>query len=302
MEEPANEEPRRISVIGLGNMGSALAKAFIMPENQVTVWNRTASKAQPLAKLGAHVAGSPSDAVAASDVIVVCLPSYAVSDTLFHATEVSGLMGGRTLIQLSTGTPQEAIDGAEWASQHRVNYLDGAIMDVPERVGTSDLIHFYSGRKEIFESHKPWIDHLGVNSYFAGENPGSASALDCGILSFGFGSWLSFIHGAALCESVGIPPEQFSSATFESLNRLVLPTLHSVSEMIGRRDYPGSIAKIKQYVTASDTLVRSSEESGVDSRLPATIADIFRTALNANYGENDLAAVFEVLRTQATSE
>lgn len=69
MEEPANEEPRRISVIGLGNMGSALAKAFIMPESQVTVWNRTASKAQPLAKLGAHVAGSQFERV----IIAHCL-------------------------------------------------------------------------------------------------------------------------------------------------------------------------------------------------------------------------------------
>ena len=301
-EKVANEPPRKVSVIGLGNMGSALARAFQAPENQVTVWNRSVSKAQPLAKLGAHVADSLSDAVIASDVIVVCVPSYGISNTLFHSEGISDLLGGRTLIQLSTGTPKEANDGAEWAVQHRVNYLDGAIMDVPESVGTSDLIHFYSGRKDIYENHKPLIDHLGVNSYFAGENPGSASALDCGILSFGFGSWLSFMHGAALCESVGIPPEQFSTATFESLNRLVLPMLHSVSEMIGRGEYPGSVAKIKAYVTASDTIVRSSEEGGVDSRLPATIADIFKTALDANYGENDLAAAFEVLRASASSE
>ena len=68
----------KVMVIGLGRMGSALAMALLKNDYQVTVWNRTASKAVPLVEAGAIHAGSVSEGVGANNLIVIC-----VSNKLF---------------------------------------------------------------------------------------------------------------------------------------------------------------------------------------------------------------------------
>ena len=74
--------PVAVAVIGLGDMGSALARAFLANRHRVTVWNRTAAKATPLVQAGAQQAKSVEAAVAAGDVIVVCVLDYAISESL----------------------------------------------------------------------------------------------------------------------------------------------------------------------------------------------------------------------------
>ena len=66
----------KVTVIGLGNMGAALASALVKSGREVTVWNRTSAKAAPLVAEGARLAPTIADAIAASDVIVICVFSY----------------------------------------------------------------------------------------------------------------------------------------------------------------------------------------------------------------------------------
>ena len=77
----------RVSVIGLGLMGSALAKALVAKGYEVTVWNRSHEKAAEFAGL-TQVADSVFDAFSASSVIVVCVLNYEASDSLIRSPEI----------------------------------------------------------------------------------------------------------------------------------------------------------------------------------------------------------------------
>jgi len=103
-----------ISVIGLGAMGSALARALLEAGHDVTVWNRTPQKMEPLAALGAEGAQSVAVAVQASPVIMVCVDNYAATNQQLAGDDVVPHLSGRTVIQLSTGTPKEARDSEAW--------------------------------------------------------------------------------------------------------------------------------------------------------------------------------------------
>jgi 3-hydroxyisobutyrate dehydrogenase-like beta-hydroxyacid dehydrogenase len=92
-------------VLGLGDMGSALARAFLANRHSVTVWNRSESKTAPLVHAGARQAKSVEDAAAASDVIVVCVIDYAVSNSLLDSPAVLQKLRGKTVVQLTSGTP-----------------------------------------------------------------------------------------------------------------------------------------------------------------------------------------------------
>ena len=125
-----------ITAIGLGRMGSALARALMQAGHQVTVWNRTPARMQPLLTLGARGAATAAEAVHASPLILVCIDNYAATLRLLGDPEVRQHLCGRTLIQLSTGSPGEARESEAWCQALGALYVDGAILCGPESIGT----------------------------------------------------------------------------------------------------------------------------------------------------------------------
>src|SRR5688572_18833513 len=116
-----------VSVIGLGSMGAALAGAFIAKGYHVTVWNRDSSKMQPLIKKGAFAAADIQAAIKASNVIVICVSDYKATRNILAAEGIATSLKGRTLLQLSTGTPKEARDMDVWAQELGAYCLNGDI-------------------------------------------------------------------------------------------------------------------------------------------------------------------------------
>src|SRR5262245_3734420 len=112
-------------------MGSALARAFLANRHTVTVWNRSETKAAPLVRAGARQARTVADAAAASDVVVVCVIDYAASKSLLDSPGVLEKLRGKTVVQLTSGTPQLAREAEAWARRHEISYLDGAILSYP---------------------------------------------------------------------------------------------------------------------------------------------------------------------------
>ena len=93
---PAYDE--KVSVLGLGLMGSALSRALIAQGHEVTVWNRSREKSAEF-EGPARVADSVLDACASSSVIVVCLLNYEASRSLLRLSEIESVLSGKVLIQ-----------------------------------------------------------------------------------------------------------------------------------------------------------------------------------------------------------
>src|SRR5688572_23237611 len=104
-------ETNSLTLLGLGAMGTALARTWLSAGHPMTVWNRTPERAEPLAADGAKVAGTAAEAVAANHLIVVCLLDDAsVGETLADVD-----LSGKDLVNLTTSTPAQARARAEWA-------------------------------------------------------------------------------------------------------------------------------------------------------------------------------------------
>ena len=91
----------KVSMIGLGLMGSALAKAFRDNGSEVTVWNRTRSKKEPLVELGAQAVSTVAEAIAASPVSVICISNYDATKELLGTEDVRRVLNGKMVVQLS---------------------------------------------------------------------------------------------------------------------------------------------------------------------------------------------------------
>jgi len=285
-----------ITMIGLGAMGSALARAFVGAGHSLTVWNRTASKMQPLAELGAHAVAGPVDAVEASPVTVVCIDNYDLTRALIMESDLARSLRGRTLIQLSTGSPREARELDELVRGFACDYLDGAIMPYPDGIGDEDAKLLFAGPQAAWKRCRPYLECLGGDLRYLGDNIAGAATIDMALLSYHLCCYLGVIHGANICAAEGIGAGKYAEMFAEhSLEREPVDAIHS-----GRYDNPG--ATLAVWDAALQTIRLQATEAGINSEVPDFISSFFKRALAAGYGEQDIASIFKIMRETRGTE
>lgn len=281
-----------VTMIGLGAMGSALARAFIGAGHRVTVWNRTPSKMKPLAELGGHAASSISEAVEASPVTVLCIDNYAISRKLISENNIGQSLSGRTLIQLSTGSPRESREFDDFIRGFDCEYIDGAIMPYPEGIGDEDAKLLFSGPEDTYNRCYPFLECLGGDLRYLGTNISGAAALDMALLTHDLCCYLGLIHGANICESEGISVSNFAAMFPEgSIAREPVEVIYS--ERYGE---PG--ATLAVWDGALKRIQAQAKDSGINSEVPDFISSFFKRALAAGYGEEDVASIIKIMRDE----
>jgi 3-hydroxyisobutyrate dehydrogenase-like beta-hydroxyacid dehydrogenase len=289
-----------VSIIGLGAMGAALARALMRGGHGVVVWNRTPARAEPLVHEGATLAADAAAAVAASPVAIVCVDDYEVTRDILSAPAVRAALSGRVLVQLSTGTPNDARAGARWAQENGVEYLDGAILAYPDQMGTPDAALLVAGPSSTFERCEPLLRSLAGGLTHVGEQIGAASALDCAALSFIFGAMLGAIHGARICEVEGLRVDEFGGMLGE-LMPVVGGEVHHLTARIQSERYAGTQAALRTYAAAATRLVQQARDGEIPSGFPAYASSAFQQGIDAGLGDEDLAALIKVFRPSRQS-
>jgi 3-hydroxyisobutyrate dehydrogenase-like beta-hydroxyacid dehydrogenase len=289
---------QRITVLGTGRMGSVLALALLAKGYTVTVWNRTASKAEALAAKGVRVAASVEAAVAAADVVIGNVTDYVVSDTLTRPAPVTKALRGKLFVQLATGTPRQAKETAAWAREHGVPYLDGAIMATPDFIATPGCTIIYSGEKELYDRHAEIFAALGGNALHVGNEIGHANALDAAILIVLWGAELGVWHGAAICEAEGFPLDAFASGLGATMPVFDGALKDAIARIATRRfAADATTAASVDICHASARLIDDiSKEHGIHRGLTSVLDTIFRRAHDAGHGADDLASAYQSMR------
>jgi 3-hydroxyisobutyrate dehydrogenase-like beta-hydroxyacid dehydrogenase len=290
MVDPA---ARKIAVIGLGLMGSALADALSSQGLDLVVWNRSSSKCERYADAGITVAQSAASAASEVDLLVVCLSDYQVSMDVLGADSVASSLAGKVLVLLSTMSADESLRTAEWAATHNIGYLDGSILGSPYDVRNQECRIVYSGPKTLFESCITELDAMGGKARHIGEKVGTALLFDKAVYSFYYAHCLGLCHGAAMCEAMGAPLDVY----LESLTYDWERHDSKILEMIRKRDYTALEATMQVHAAAFSHVLPLSEKLGIDPSLPKVISDSFARAEKQGYKDSELPALFEILGT-----
>lgn len=279
-----------IAVIGLGLMGSALARTIHRAGHDITVWNRSPEKTQPFIADGISAASDEISAIGSSPVVLVCINNYASTLGLLDSEKVIPLLAGRTLVQLSTGTPREACAAAEWMQRHEVSYLDGAILAGPNDIGTASGQILLCGDEVAYSKAGKILECLGEDVRYLGSNFRAASALDLAWLCDSYGRFLAVTHAARLCESEGVGVDQFASLFAED------SLVRRYASLIHRGDYEHFTASLQVWRDALERIRMQGRDSGIDTDFPDFVNGIFEKAIEAGYGEEHVMALVKVLR------
>lgn len=278
-----------ITVLGLGLMGSALARAIHQAGHDLTVWNRSPAKMQPFIDNAVAAAPDVRSAITASDVILICVDNYAVTHTMLQTDGNAVALAGRTVVQLSTGTPKEAKEASEWMIAHDVAYLDGAILAGPHHIGTDEAQILLSGDARAHERAGQLLQCLGGAVRYLGPNVAAASALDLAWLTTCYGRFMAIIHAANICRSEGASMGDFVSLFADE------PTIQTYAKVIRDGSYHECTATLKVWGAALRRVQQQGVDADISTEIPDFAAGFFDKAVAAGFGEENVMSLFKVL-------
>ncbi|MFJ6136901.1 NAD(P)-dependent oxidoreductase [Kitasatospora sp. NPDC092286] len=282
-----------VTLLGLGAMGGALARTWLAAGHPLTVWNRTAARAEPFAAGGATVAAGPAEAVAVNRLVVVCLLDDASVDASLDGVDLTG----KDLVNLVTGTPGQARARAEWARERGARYLDGGVMAVPPMIGVPEAGPYvlYSGSRELFEEHRAVLA-VPAGTTYVGEDAGFAALHDVALLSAMYGMFAGVAHAFALIRGESVAPGGFAPLLSAWINAMA-GSVARTAEQLESGDYTrGVVSSLAMQVAGTPTFLRTAEEQGVSTELIAPYFDLMKRRLAEGGGKEDLTGVVDLLR------
>ncbi|HLY21171.1 MAG TPA: NAD(P)-dependent oxidoreductase [bacterium] len=170
---------RRIGFLGLGYMGSRMARRLLDAHHRVTVYNRSADKARPLVDAGASRAETPRAVAEESDVILYSLADdAAVRDVILGPDGVlAGVRRGGTLIDLSTVLPDTSRAVSTAALSKGAAAIDAPVSGSTVQAEQGTLIIFVGGDREAYTSSASILDTLGRHEYMGASGAGATMKL-----------------------------------------------------------------------------------------------------------------------------
>ncbi|WP_405830008.1 MULTISPECIES: NAD(P)-dependent oxidoreductase [unclassified Streptomyces] len=285
-----------LTLLGLGDMGTALARTWLAAGHRLTVWNRTAAKAAPLAAEGALVAASPAEAVAANGLVVVCLLDDASVGSALDGIDLTG----KDVVNLTTGTPAEGRARAAWAEERGARFVDGGIMATPTMIGAPEAggYVFYSGSRALFDTHRAVLE-VPAGARFVGEDAGHAALHDVALLSAMWGMFAGISHAYALIEGEDIAPKDLAPLLSEWLGAMGFFVGNAAERLTSRDFTSGVVSNLAMQVTGTGTMLRTAEEQGVSTELISPYVDLLRRRLAADpdvYGGEDTTGAILLLK------
>jgi 3-hydroxyisobutyrate dehydrogenase len=176
----------RLGFVGLGNLGGHLAASLLRHGFAVTVHDRDRSLADRLVAAGATWADSAADVAAASDTVLTCLPSPAVSEAVLRQM-LPVMRPGMTWVEMSTLGRDDILRLAALAQAQGVQVLEAPVTGGVHLAARGEITVLAGGEAAVFEAHRPALQAMGNRIFHIGPL-GSAAVIKV------ITNMLAFIH------------------------------------------------------------------------------------------------------------
>ncbi|MGN8059153.1 NAD(P)-dependent oxidoreductase [Pedobacter sp. 22163] len=279
----------KIGWIGLGNMGIPMAAQLIKAEYEVTVYNRSKGKEASLKEIGASIAETPKELIAATDVVIVMVSDDAAIEQIFNGEEglFSEDTSGKIIINMSTVSPSISKEMARQCKAKGNFYLDAPVSGSVKQAETGQLVIMVGGEEAAFSQVKPILVKMGKLAKLVGGS-GAGNSAKLAINS------LLALYAQGLAETVLFANEQGirTADLLELINNAAIGNIFTKikGDAIIADNYKAAFA-LKHIV--KDLNLAKAE--GISSPLAKTALNTFEVAAS-KYGEEDIIAVIKQLK------
>ena len=276
----------KIAFLGLGQMGQPMAARLLQAGHHVTVWNRTAEKAAPLAKEGAVVASTPAEAGAGVDVAITMVATPEALEQVVQGEEglARALGPGQILIDMSTVGPETVRSIADRLPAG-VAMVDAPVRGSVPQATEGRLDVYVGGTDEDFERVRPILESFGTVRHIGGLGSGAAIKL---VVNLALGAAI-----VALGESLALG-ESFSLSRGILLDVLadtpIGPAVRSKRANIESGRYPPNF-KLRHGAKDLRLVTDAADAAGLDLKLARATGEWLDQAAQRGAADLDYSAV-----------
>jgi len=277
----------RVTVLGTGTMGAGVAGSLVRAGHRVTVWNRSADRAAPLAEQGATVATEAAEAVAEAEVVLLTLfdtdavvdvleaaAGEAPSDAVWVQASTVGVAGTETVVKL--------------AEKYGITLVEAMMLGTKGPAEQGKLTMLAAGPSDLLDRIDPVLDAIGAKTVRAGERVGDGTAV-----KLAANAWIASITAAtaqslALTRSLGLDPALFLDAIDGTASDS--PYAHTKGDAMIAGEFPAQFA-LDGLRKDIGLIADAAREADVSTVLLDALGRVYADASAAGHGGDDIAAV-----------
>src|SRR5579864_1249210 len=287
-----------IGFIGLGKMGRGMAQNLISAGHAVTVWNRTAGRADDLQKLGAQVAASPAEAALTGVVITMVADDAALESVVFgengilKALPSGGLHIGASTISVALSKRLTAAHAAAHQS-----YVAAPVFGRPEAAAAKKLSVVAAGAAADLARSQPIFDAIGQRTFIVGNEPHAANTIKL------LGNFLiattieSFGEAFALARKSGIAPEKLLEVLTGTI--FTAPIHQGYGGIIAREAYEPAGFAAALGLKDARLVLQAADSAGVPLPVASLVHDRFLSAIGHGHAEKDWSVIAKLAAEDA---
>jgi 3-hydroxyisobutyrate dehydrogenase len=277
-----------VAVLGTGTMGAPMARNLKGAGLEVRAWNRSKDKAEPLAEDGIAVAGSAQEAVEGADVVVTMLSAADAVEEVAREAIPEGVVWA----QMSTIGLEGGARLVELARERGATLVDAPVLGTKAPAEQGQLIVLAAGDAEGRERCAPVFDAVAAKVVDLGDDPVAGQRLKVVLNSWIVGLVEALGETLALAKALGVEGERFLETI--AGGPLDTPYAQLKGKLMLSEEFPTSFA-LRLARKDAGLALAAAEEAGI--ALPAVrgTAEAFDRAIEAGFGEEDLAATYRTL-------
>lgn len=281
---------KRLAVIGLGNMGGGMAHRLAGSGFDLTVYNRTAAKADPLVAAGATAAATPAEAAAGQRLVLLSLADEAAVEEVLFGAVVPVLAPGAVVVDTSTVSPQYARTAADRLAELGLRRVEACVVGNPLQARQGELRVFAAGADEDVEAALPVLETIGNELVRTGA-PGTAATIKL-IFNLLLGAQVaSMAEAVAYGERAGLDRNGLLTAIAGSgFSSMVM---RFRAELMRGGGYQPAF--FRSVLMEKDLRLAVTDEAAADLSLPVleAVRARFAAVVQAGDGDKDAAVVIE---------
>jgi 3-hydroxyisobutyrate dehydrogenase len=283
---------KKIGFIGLGVMGAPMASNLLSKGYALKVYNRTAEKADALAKLGAEVAESPADAARHGDVVITMVSDDDAIRDVYYGEQgvINAVRPGTTVIDCSTISPALSVKLAGDIQSRSAHFLDAPVTGSKPGAVNGTLLFMVGGDSRIIDQHRDVLLAMGKEIIHTGAN-GSGSTAKLAHNTMVAINLAGLAEGISIAAKGGIDPSVFLKIV--QAGNAASKVAELKSEKILSGDYSVQFAlglMLKDLKLASGL----TDRMGLSSPMLGTVKNLFQMGQTAGLGDSDLSALMRL--------
>jgi 2-hydroxy-3-oxopropionate reductase len=281
------EPPAKIGFVGIGLMGAPMAANLIRAGFQLQVWNRTASKCEPLLAMGATLATSPAEATRGANAVITMLESGATVTEVLAGGVLEALEPGSTLIDMSSIAPAIAEDHAKLVTARGVRYIDAPVSGGTVGAQNAKLAIMAGGLDKEIDSARVIFSAMGSVTHVGPHGRGQLCKLvNQAIVAISIGA---VSEGLLLAARGGADPAKVREAILGGFCQSRILELHG-QRIIDRNFAPGGT--VKNQIKDLNAVLEVAGRLGLELPLTSLVRALFVDHANAGGEMNDHSALY----------